>query len=71
MAALTRAVGDLCRDPDGSLRPFLGSLLFDAPVDSVLPPQPWLRHGLVAAAALEVVLEPAGRWIIRSKWLRG
>lgn len=55
MAALTRAVGDLCRDPDGSLRPFLGSLLFDAPVDSVLPPQPWLRHGLVAAAALDAL----------------
>jgi len=67
MAALTRAVGDLCTDPDNRLKPFLGSLLFDAPPDTDLPAQRWLRNGLVGAAALDALAanetcDPHHRW---------
>ena len=69
MAALVRAVGAHCTDPDATLCQFLGQPLFDAVADTSGAANPWLRQGLVGAAALEVLAanescDPHRRWEI-------
>jgi len=53
-AALVSEIAGRQSDPESRARSFLGCSLFEpAPGDSTVAPNPWFRHGLVAAAALE------------------